>query len=313
MRKEMYSVNRFFFSSFFFPKKKERVWAALVIALLALSSALHAEETIKPNFHHVHLNVVEPKKTIAYYRKFHGAVPIRYAGVADALFVERSFILMNKVEVPAPSSIRTGLWHIGWGGRDVPSEYEWFKKNGADINTHLYALGDIHVTYLNGPDSEMIEVNTMGHNRFGHVHLLAKDVNATTDWYAKHFGLVPRQAFREKPKDMTRVRAWANTFQCDNVQFVVYGRPDYIPSPQWWKDPPLTQQVSTKGRVVDHIAFSYRDIEPEFERLKGESVKILEGITFNKAFNHRSFFVEGPDKVMVEVVEAKPVPEGIWE
>jgi catechol 2,3-dioxygenase-like lactoylglutathione lyase family enzyme len=268
---------------------------------------------MKPNFHHVHLNVVEPERTIAYYRKFHGAVPIRYAGVADALFVERSFILLNKVEVPAPSSIETGLWHIGWGGRDVPGEHEWFKKNVADINTELYALGDIHVTYLNGPDKERIEVNTMGHNRFGHVHLLAKDVNVTTAWYGKHFGLAGRRAYVPKPADMSKVRAWSNTFRCDNVLFVVYGRPDYVPRPAWWKDGPLSDQVSTKGRVVDHIAFSYRDIEPEFERLKKEGVTILEGITFKKDFNHRSFFVEGPDRVMVEVVEAKRVPEGIWE
>ena len=74
-----------------------------------------------------------------------------------------------------------------------------------------------------------------------------------------------------------------------------------------------TEQVSTKGRVIDHIAFSYRDIDPEFKRLKNEGVTILEEITFKKAFNHRSFFVEGPDKVVIEIVESKPVPEGIWE
>lgn len=195
---------------------------------------------------------------------------------------------MNKVAQPAPSAIETGLWHIGWGGRDVPSEYEWFVKNGADINTHLYALGSIDVTYLNGPDKEMIEVNTMGHNRFGHVHLLAADVNAKTDWYTKHFGLAPRRAHIPKPEDMTKVRARSNSFRCDNVSFVVYGRPYYLPRPPCWKDGPLTDQVSTKGRVIDRIAFSYRDIEPEFARLKKEGVTILGGITFKKEFNHRS-------------------------
>jgi catechol 2,3-dioxygenase-like lactoylglutathione lyase family enzyme len=303
---------RFFFGSFFFSKKKERRLAVIAVALL-FTSSLHAQEVKKPSFHHVHLNVVDPEVTIAYYRKFHGAVPIRYAGISDALFVERSFILMNKVASPAPSAIKTGLWHIGWGGRDVPSEYAWFVANGADINTELYALNNIHVMYLNGPDKEMIEVNTMGHNRFGHVHLLAEDVNATTGWYAKHLGLAPRRAHVPKPEDMTKVRAWSSGFRCDNVSFVVYGRPDYTPKPPWWKDGPLTEQVSTKGRVIDHIAFSYRELEPEFARLKKEGVTILEGITFKKDFNHRSFFVEGPDKVMIEVVEAKPIPEGIWE
>lgn len=302
--------KRIFSGSSVFPKN---LLFTAAIAGLLLASSLSAEEVTKPNFHHVHLNVVEPEATIAYYQKFHGAVPIRYANVADALFVERSFILMNRVAEPAPSALKTGLWHIGWGGRDVPGEYEWFVKNGADINTELYALNDIHVTYLNGPDKEMIEVNTMGHNRFGHVHLLAEDVNATTDWYAKHFGLAAGRAHVPKPEDMTKTRAWSNAFRCDNVLFVVYGRPDYTPRPPWWKDEPLTELVPTKGRVIDHIAFSYRDIEPEFERLKNEGVTILEEIRFKEAFNHRSFFVEGPDKVMIETVEAKPVPEGIWE
>jgi catechol 2,3-dioxygenase-like lactoylglutathione lyase family enzyme len=159
----------------------------------------------------------------------------------------------------------------------------------------------------------MIEVNTMGHNRFGHVHLLAADVNATTDWYAKYLGLAPRRAYVPKPEDMSKVRAWSSGFRCDNVSFVVYGRPDYMPRPPWWKDGPLTEQVSTKGRVIDHIAFSYRDIDPQFERMKKAGVTILEPITFKEKFNHRSFFVEGPDKVMIEIVESKPVPEGIWE
>lgn len=285
----------------------------VVLAVFVLFSSVSAEEAKKPNFHHVHLNVVDPAATMAYYRKFHGATPVKYANKVDALFTERSFILMNTVDTPAPSAQKTGLWHIGWGGRDVPSEYEWFKKMGADINTHLYALGNIHVTYLNGPDHEMIEVNTMGHNRFGHVHLLAEDVNATTGWYAKHFGLAPRNPNVPKPEDMSKVRAWSSGFRCDNVSFVVYGRPDYTPKPPWWKDGPMTEQVSTKGRVIDHIAFSYRDIEPEFERLKKEGVTIVEPITFKEEFNHKSFFVEGADKVLIEIVESKPVPEGIWE
>ncbi|MFP6582180.1 MAG: VOC family protein [Candidatus Hydrogenedentota bacterium] len=308
----MRSIYRFFFWFFSsFPRRKE--WFLAVSAVIFFTSSVNAEEVKKPNFHHVHLNVVDPAATISYYRKFHGATPVRYANTVDALFTERSFILMNKVDMPAPSAQKTGLWHIGWGGRDVPSEYEWFKKNGADINTHLYALNNIHVTYLNGPDKEMIEVNTMGHNRFGHVHLLAADVNVTTGWYAKHFGLAPRNPNVPKPEDMTKVRAWSSGFRCDNVSFVVYGLPDYTPRPPWWKDGPLTEQVSTKGRVIDHIAFSYRDIEPEFERLKKEGVTIVGQIRFDEEFNHSSFFVEGPDKVLIEVVEAKRVPEGIWE
>jgi len=31
------------------------------------------------------------------------------------------------------------------------------------------------------------------------------------------------------------------------------------------------------------------------------------------AFGIKSFFIEGPDRILIEIVEAKPVPEGIWD
>jgi catechol 2,3-dioxygenase-like lactoylglutathione lyase family enzyme len=257
--------------------------------------------------------VTDPARTIAYYMKMHGATRVNYRGVAEGLFTEQSFILMNKVDTPAPNALKAGIWHIGWGGRDVPSEYEWFKEQGARIRVELYPLRSIWVTYLSGPDDEMIEVNTMGHNRFGHVHLLAKDINVTTDWYKKHLGVSARGAAVPRPEDMSSVRAWSRGFRCDNVSFVVYGRPDYTPAPPWWQDPPLTKFEPTDGRVIDHIAFSYRDIEPVFERMKADGVEIVDGIAERPGFGHKSFFIRAPDKVLIEIVEDKPIPEGIWD
>ncbi len=273
-----------------------------------------AQEIEAAHFHHVHLNVTDPAKTISYYKKIHGAIETNYRGVADALFTERSFILMNNVDEPPASALTAGIWHIGWGGRDVPSEYEWFKKQPeVKIHTELYPLRNIHVTYLSGPDDEMIEVNTMGHNRYGHVHLLAVDVNETAGWYTKHLGL-PERRFVPKPEDMSAVRAWSSGFRCDNVSFVVYGQPNYEPKPPWWaKEPVMTGFDPTEGRVIDHIAFSYRDIAPVFERMKENGVEIVRPIAHDDRFNHTSFFVRAPDKVLIEIVEAKPIPEGFWE
>lgn len=285
----------------------------LVICAVALLTApAHAAPVEPANFHHVHLNVVDPAKSIEFYTRVFGATETRYAGATPALFTERSFILLNKVARPAPSELTAGLWHIGWGGVDVPHEYEWFKSQGVSIHTPVYPLGNIHVTYLEGPDKELIEVNTMGHHRFAHVHLFAADVNLTTQWYAKHLGLEPRRAQIPKP-DLTKVRAWSNGFSCDNVRFVVYGRPDYTPAPPWWPFSPLTDFEPTDGRAIDHLGFSYRDIEPVFKRMKKDGVEIVSAIMHIPDFNHKSFFVRGPDRVLIEIVESKPIPEGIWE
>lgn len=290
------------------------VAVCLAWLMLCLVPVARGQEIESAHFHHVHLNVTDPEKTIRYYTRIHGATETKYAGVADALFTERSFILMNKVEEAPRAALTAGLWHIGWGGRDVPSEYEWFKKQPeVKIHTELYPLRSIFVTYLSGPDDEMIEVNTMGHNRYGHVHLLAEDVNVTTAWYTKHLGLRGRAPV-PKPADMSSVRAWSSGFRCDNVSFVVYGQPNYEPKPPWWeKEPLLTDFEATDGRVIDHIAFSYRDIQPVFERMKADGLDIVRPPEHDAKFNHKSFFVRGPDKVLVEIVEAKPIPEGIWE
>ena len=47
--------------------------------------------------------------------------------------------------------------------------------------------------------------------------------------------------------------------------------------------------------------------------MKAAGVEIVEPITFKDEFNMKSFFVMGPDKVVLEIVEAKPIPDGLWD
>ncbi len=97
--------------------------------LLTLHSYVFAADP--PNeahFHHVHLNVTDPAATIDFYKRHLGAVDIRYRGKVDALFTERSYFLLNKVDEPPRNAPTTALMHIGWAGVDGPNEYEWLKK-----------------------------------------------------------------------------------------------------------------------------------------------------------------------------------------
>jgi hypothetical protein len=41
--------------------------------------------------------------------------------------------------------------------------------------------------------------------------------------------------------------------------------------------------------------------------------EIVEPISLKSDVGHRSFFVQAPDKLLVEIVEAKPIPEASWE
>jgi len=289
--------------------------AALVLCLLVGAAARSQVEPA--HFHHVRLNVTNVEESQRFYARVFGAVPIKFRG-NDALFTERSLILLNKVEQPPPFELQSGIWHIGWGGVDVKNEFEWWKARGVTIHTPLSPLpgADNFYFYISGPDKELIEINTMGHHRFAHVHLFATDVNETVSWYAKHLGLTPQRPLPvAKPTgDMSSLRTiWMNSFRCDNVTLIVFGKPDREEPPPWWRDPPLKEIKPTQGRAIDHLAFSYRDIEPVHRRMQAAGVKIVQPIAVQEALKLKSFFVLAPDNVLVEIVEAKPIPEGAWD
>ncbi len=166
---------------------------------MPLSAAPPAVEPA--HFHHVVLNVTDPARSIKFYSRVFGATPLKFRGASNALFTERSFILLNQVDQPADSRVNTGIWHIGWGGVDVKNEYEWWKRHDVTFQTPVTPLPgrDNYYMYISGPDQELIEINTMGHHRFAHVHFFCDDVNATTDWYAENLGLKPRLPHRPKP------------------------------------------------------------------------------------------------------------------
>jgi hypothetical protein len=47
--------------------------------------------------------------------------------------------------------------------------------------------------------------------------------------------------------------------------------------------------------------------------MKAEGVQIVKPIATDPEFGHKSFYLRGPDKVLIEIVEDKPIPEGIWD
>lgn len=287
--------------------------ASLFLGLI--TPAARGEEPAR--FHHVMLNAVDPAKSIQFYSRVFGASPIKFRGVSDGLFTEKSFILFNKVAEAPDSKLNSGIWHIGWGGVDVKNEFDWWKNHKVDIHTPLTPLGgpDNYYMYISGPDKELIEINTMGHHRFAHVHLFATDVNEVVNWYTRHLGLKARFPSRPRPKGDVNTLAgiWINIIQCDNVTMIFFGKPDTEPAPRWWPDEPLKDIQPTSGKPIDRIGFSYRDIAPVFERMKAAGVEIMEPITERPQYKLKSFVVRGPEKVAIEIVEAKPIPEGTWD
>ncbi len=268
------------------------------------------------HFHHVHLNVTNPKRTLNFYEKYFGAARLNYRNKSEALFTEKSFILLDSVVAKPLSNMGTSLWHIGWAGVDGHSEFEWRVKEGIEVETALkgYKLptlkDSVHTMYFNGPDHEMIEIATISRNhRFEHIHLLVSDIETAAAWFKDQLGLPP--AF-EKAINFYGVQM--NSFRIDNINLILFARlspeanSSLVPDNVW----PKNGFRLTDGSTIDHISFSYKSIVPVFNRMKSANLHIVKNIEEDKKYGFRSFFVRGPDGLLVEIVEEKPIPEGIW-
>ena len=259
----------------------------------------------KSHFHHIHLNVTDREKTLAYYQKYFGAKPVKYRGRTDALFTEKSFLLLDRVDAPPPTHERSSLWHIGWSGIDGPAEFDWRVREGIEVHTTINPLKNGHWMYFYGPEREVVEVFTGNRNHtFEHIHLLASDVDETMGWFEKHLGLAP---------DHKKAQPWPsglfkwNILHVDNINITVNGRP--VEERTWFP----RAFKPTDGTVMDHIGFSFENIEPVFERMESAGAHIVKGIGTDPVHGLKSFFVRSPDLMLVEIVEEKPVPEGIWQ
>jgi catechol 2,3-dioxygenase-like lactoylglutathione lyase family enzyme len=288
------------------------------ISVLALAaSALFAQDAPKPmaRFHHVHLNVVDPKASIEFYTTKFSAEKAKFAGLVDAVYAQKSWLLFQKVNQAAPSDLVSTIWHIGWGAEDMKAEYDRQLKMGtkfatpitdiSDIGGRAGATGQFYYAYVDGPDHELIELNTARHHNFGHMHLFSDDPVAAAEWYEKHFGV---KVVGKNPKE----RLYRDipigpsaSLMMDNVNIIIYPVA-YIKNqaPELWKG--RTSFESTKGRVIDHIGFSVDNLDESIQRLKAEGVKVTAEPRSIAGGKIKFAFVEGPDKMSIEVIEGHP-------
>ncbi len=289
----------------------------LVVIVLcgALALSIRVAEMQAPpeaaRFHHVHLNSTDLQRTQEFYQRVFGAQPVTFRGVADALFTARGFILLTKVDAPPRDLETTAIRHIGWAGVDGPNEFAWWKNEGLDFHTPLTPLGQQWFFYIWGPDREIAEVYTGDRNHlFNHVHFSTDDVGAMAGWFEQHLGMrFPASAKQPRPTDPTQ--RWGTSARLDGVSFVLIYKDHYYADGE--KRLPEGRRLEpTQGSPVDHIGFSYEDIDPVFERMQKAGVSIASPIAHRPEQDLRSFFVLGPDNVLIEIVEAEPVPDGLW-
>ena len=264
------------------------------------------------HFHHVHLNATDPAAALAFYTSKFDCEKARFSGTMDAVWAQKSWMFFDKVSKPPKSEITSTIWHFGWGAEDMKATYQKQLDSGTKFETPITDISDIgggnatglfYFAYVDGPDHQLIELNTANHHHFGHIHLLSKDPISAGEWYIKEFGLVRRGAGppSREPRFYHGFQIGpAMSLMIDNVNFIIF--PMEYAKTQWpelWKN--RTDFESTSGHVTDHIGFSVDNVDQTIERLKKDGVKITDGPHSSPGGKYA--FIEGPDHIKIELVE----------
>jgi catechol 2,3-dioxygenase-like lactoylglutathione lyase family enzyme len=293
----------------------------LALVVLALSSAMRASipaasQPAPPlaHFHHLHLNTLDPSGAIKFYTSRFDCEPGRFLG-HDAVWAQRSWLLFNKVKTAPPAGLTSAIWHFGWGAEDMKAAYQRQLDLGTKFFTPLTDIsamlggsgsGRFFYAYVEAPDRALVELNTSANHQFGHLHLFSEDPIAAGDWYVTHFGLQRRGAAtpsREPRFFRDHQIGPSSSLVIDNVNIIIY--PVQYSQKAYATDwqPGQTKISSTKGRVVDHIAFSVDNLAATIDRLNKEGVKIVERTSTDEGGKLKHAFIEGPDYIRIELVE----------
>jgi predicted enzyme related to lactoylglutathione lyase len=287
-------------------------FATFLSSLLLLPAAAHAEQPAA-HFHHVHLNSTDPAAAIDFYAEKFKARKEKFIGLTDAVWTGDSWLLFTKVASPPPSELISGIWHIGWGAENMQSTYAKQVDSGTKFATPITDISEMvggtrpfFYAYVDGPDHALIELNTARHHNFGHVHLFSADPPATGEWYAKHFGW-RTTAQREKREFRGNAIGPSAFVTADHVSMIIYPV-EHIRgnAHELWKD--RTEFATTRGRVIDHLGFAVDDLDATLARLRATGVTVTAEPKEVAGGRLRYAFIEGPDKVAIELLEDRSPP-----
>ena len=242
---------------------------------------------VAADWDHIHLNVDDTKAGAAWYAKHLGG-KVTKAGDFDAVLFGDKLIKMRKLEGGLGGGVGSPIDHIAFSVQDVDGKLAELRDAGLTVKTggrmgrkNRSGEGRSQTTgRLTDPWGTKIELlhdeEVMG---FHHVHLKSQTSATVAEWYAKASG-----GEVSNFKDAPAIRA----IRFGDVYIFMQRT---IRAPLLEDEPP-----------VDHIAWQSSDFTADVARLKAMGVRFtMEPV---KVGDHRIAFLEGPDGVKIELVEA---------
>ena len=271
-------------------------------------AAARAQDPQQPSagFHHVHLNVVDPQRSIAFYTgAFEQTRRATVAGWA-AVRSENIFLLFDQVDSPAPAEWTTAIWHFGWNSVDVIADHRRLAAQGIPFfrvpppSGHMWA-----------PDGNDVEIapgsprsGGSALDAFNHVHLMSAAPLCAGAWYQqmlglRHAGSRPAEPVEDCDVPFGPRRDPGNQIHLPNIRLLM----DDIVLFIYPNQTPERRPAASRGHLLDHIALTYPDVPAALARLEAQGVKVLEGVHQFGDTDRRAAMIEGPDAVAIELVE----------
>ena len=170
--------------------------------------------------------------------------------------------------------------------------------------------GGAGFAYLRGPDDALVEYQgNQPAERFNHVHMYQEQPFCAQLWYQKHLNVpvAPKQTPRSEANCMVQrgpdktlpALDWDGMYRTPSVTSTLFGDVSLF----WYMNQTDTPAVSTRGRLMDHIALSVTDLDAWIAKLRAENVTFLEQPY--SVGPHRAVMFEGPSKEAIELIEPR--------
>lgn len=267
------------------------------------------------HWHDIHLNVTNVQENLDFYPKHFDATATTWNG-EPAIWTQKSWMLFTKVKKAPDKRLNTAIWHIGWGSENPKQDFVKQQGLGAvffqpltDISIANGGTRDrFYYMYVQGPDRELIELNTARQHQFDHMHMFSADPIAAGDWYIKVFGVTGRGLSTPETNRSPRINnnglqvGPSSSLYFDNVNMIIYpveySKKAYADD---WKG--IDRLQSPRGHINDHFTVSVPDIQAALAECKANDIKVTSPIRSQFGGKVKSFFIEGPDAVAIEIME----------
>ena len=285
--------------------------AVIALGLIGASNGRHTALRARgavAGFHHVHLNAVDPDRSIAFYTR--GFTQTKRTQIAGwpAVQSENSYLLFNRVATPASAAWDTALWHFGWHSADTVGDHKRLAADGVPFfrvpppSGHMWA-----------PDGNDVEIapggsgsGTPGPTAFNHVHLMSAAPLCAAQWYEEVLGLTRmpasaptqtgdcRVSFGPRRDPGNQIHEPNTRLRMGDVLLFIY--------PNQQPDSPL---VSSLGRALDHVALTYPNLTAALPGLKQKGVRILRDLHPFGNTSAQAVMIEGPDALAIELIDRR--------